>query len=313
MTKIFITEVLIISMLIFNTFAIAKTEGVNQVDLKIVWHVGPLGNLLKELGKEYTKQTGVEIEVELIPQTEWHDRIAAEFSKKGNSFDLDIFDSHSMSEFASQGHVFLLNPFLGKSNKLKASDYDSEALRMYAEYPEGSGNFYALSINQDTMGLVYRRDLFDDPKEMANFKSKNGYKLAVPETYDQLLDVAKFFNRPEENFYGIAVFGSRDYDAVTSAFNNVLWSFGRELWNPKTSKAEGVINSPASVEALKFYKKLFDYSPPGSTKWFYDEVNNAVENGVVAMGINWFYFFSTYSDPNKNKIASKMGYAPLPG
>jgi multiple sugar transport system substrate-binding protein len=313
MRKIFLTEVLIISMSIFSGFALAKTETMKPVVLRIIWHIGPLGDLLRAISKEYTEQTGVEIQVELVSWAEWHDRIATEFAKKGDGFDLVIFDSQSMSEFASEGDVILLNPFLEKSTKLKALDYDPAALRMYSEYPEGSLNFYALPFNQDTMGLVYRRDLLNEPREVAAFREKYGYELTVPKTYDQLLDIAEFFTRPSENLYGIAMFGSQEYDAVTSTFNNILWSYGGELWNAKTRNADGVINSPPSVEALKYFKKLFDYSPKGSTSWFYEEVNKAIETGLVAMGINWYYFFSTYSDPKKNEYANKMGYAPLPG
>lgn len=218
-----------------------------------------------------------------------------------------------MSEFASGGHVALLNSYLEGSTKVKATDYDPVALRMYAEFPEGSGDLYALPINQDTMGLVYRKDLFEAPKEKTAFKAKYGYELAVPQTYDQLKNIAEFFTRPGQNLYDIALYGSRDYDAVTSAFNNVLWSFGGELWDPKTRKAEGIINSPSSVAALEYYKKLFNYSPPGSTGWYYDEVNNSVHSGRVAMAINWYYFFSAHNDPEINKFAGKMGFAPLPG
>jgi multiple sugar transport system substrate-binding protein len=268
---------------------------------------------LRELSKEYTKQTGIEINVKLVPWTEWHDSIATEFARKGNHVDLVIFDSQSMSEFASQGHVILLNPLLDKSNKLKVSDYDPKALRMYAEYPEGSDKFYALPINQDAVGLVYRSDLLNDTKEITAFKKRYGYDLSVPKTYNQLSDIAEFFTRPDDNLYGIAMFGSRDYDAVTSVFNNILWSYGGELWNPETRKAEGVINSPVSVEALEYFKKLFNYSPLGSALWFYEDVNKAIEKGLVAMGINWYYFFATYSDPSKNKFANKLGYTPLPG
>jgi multiple sugar transport system substrate-binding protein len=186
MCNVFLTKVLIISLLILGTFAIYKTEAQKHVELSIIWHVCPLGDLLRELSKEYTKQTGIEIKVELVPWTEWHDSIATEFARKGNHVDLVIFDSQSMSEFASQGHVILLNPLLEKSNKLKVSDYDPKALRMYAEYPEGSDKFYALPINQDAVGLVYRSDLLNDTKEIAAFKKRYGYDLSVPKTYDQL-------------------------------------------------------------------------------------------------------------------------------
>lgn len=288
--------------------ALAKTE------LTVVWHSGNLADLLIEIAREYTKETGVVIRGDFVPYgPPWHDKIATEFAAHGSGFDLCIFDSQSMSEFASQGHVVLLNPLLEKSRKVKASDFDPFALRQYAEYPEGSGNIYALPVNQDCMGLVYRKDLFEDPDEKAAFKKKYGYDLAIPKTYAQLRDIAEFFTRPKENLYGLALYGGRDYDACTSPFNGILWSFGGELWNPKTGQVKGYINSPAAVKALEFYKSLFKYAPPGATSWFFDETNTAIHEGLVAMGINWYYFFGAHVDPKVSRMAGKLGFATLPG
>ncbi|HWP93693.1 MAG TPA: sugar ABC transporter substrate-binding protein [Thermodesulfobacteriota bacterium] len=313
MRTTYLTMVFLMVTTVLSVVATAQKDTGGPVELRVVWHTGVLGDYLIQMSQDYTEQTGVVIHGELLPWAKWHDAIASDFAQEKGSYDLVVFDSQSMSEFASQGQVVLLNPYLEKSTKIKATDYSSRALQMYAEYPEGSTNIYALPINQDAMGLAYRKDLFEDPKEMAAFKARYGYELSVPETYDQLKDIAVFFTRPNQNLYGIAMYGSSDYDAVTSAFNNVLWSFGGELWNPETRRAVGVINSPASVAALEYYKGLFNYSPPGASEWYYDEVNEAVSKGMVAMAINWYYFFSAYSDPKINKFAEKIGFAPLPG
>jgi multiple sugar transport system substrate-binding protein len=285
------------------------------VELTVFWHSGGLGDVLVEIAKEYTKETGVVVRGDFVPYgPQWHDKIAADFAAHSSGVDLAVFDSQSMSEFASGGHVYNLNDWLAKSTKLKASDFSEQALKTYAEYPEGSGNIMALPINQDSMGLVYRKDLFEDPKEMAAFKAKYKYELAPPKTYDELRDIAEFFTRPDQNLYGIATYGSKDYDAVSSPFDGVLWSWGGELWDSKTYKAEGVINSDTAVKACEFYTGLFKFSPPGATGWFYDEVNNAVHTGLVAMGINWYYFFRAHVDPKVNeKYFDKMGFAILPG
>lgn len=286
----------------------------SDVELVFVWHSGGLGEKFEELAKEYTAMTGVRVRADLVPYgPQWHDKIAAEFAARGSGFDLAMFDSQSMSEFASGGHVVQLNDYIAKSDKIKAEDFTPAALRQYGEYPEGSGNIFALPINQDCMGLVYRKDLFEDPAEKEAFKAKYGYDLAVPTTYTQLRDISEFFTRPDQNLYGLASYGSRDYDAVTSPFDGVLWSFGGELWDPETKQAEGVINSEVAVEALQFYKDLFQFMPPGATGWFYDEVNNAVHTGIVAMAINWYYFFFVHADPAINPYADKMGYDVLPG
>lgn len=286
----------------------------SDVELVFVWHSGGLGEKFEELAVEYTKLTGVKVRSDLVPYgPQWHDKIAAEFAARGSGFDLAMFDSQSMSEFASGGHVVALNDYIAKSELISIDDFSPAAITQYGEFPEGSGNIYALPINQDCMGLVYRKDLFEDPAEMAAFKEKYGYDLAVPKTYDELRDISEFFTRPDENMYGLASYGSRDYDAVTSPLDGVLWSFGGELWDSTTKKAEGVINSDVNVQAVEFYADLFQFMPPGASSWFYDEVNNAVHTGIVAMAINWYYFFFVHADPAINPYADKMGYDMLPG
>ena len=76
---------LIIFTLIFIITVItlfkARAEDQKPVGLTIVWHSGELGEYLIEMSKEYKKQTGVKINVELVPWDEWHDTIAS--GKKG--------------------------------------------------------------------------------------------------------------------------------------------------------------------------------------------------------------------------------------
>ena len=293
---------------------VGAEEPASDVELVFVWHSGGLGEKFEELAQEYTAMTGVKVRADLVPYgPQWHDKIASEFAARGSGFDLAMFDSQSMSEFASGGHVVLLNDYIANSDKIALDDFSAAAIKQYGEYPEESGNIYALPVNQDCMGLVYRKDLFEDPEEKAAFEEKYGYELAVPKTYDELRDISEFFTRPDENLYGLASYGSRDYDAVTSPLDGVIWSFGGELWDPETKMAEGVINSETNVEALEFYADLFQFMPPGASSWFYDEVNNAVHTGIVAMAINWYYFFFVHADPEINPYADVMGYDVLPG
>ena len=204
-----------------------------------------------------------------------------------------------------------LNDLLKQSHKISAADFDPLALKRYAEYPEGSGNIYALPVNQDCMDLVYRRDLFENPKERAAFRAKYGYDLAVPQTYDQLRDIAEFFTRPDQNVFGIGLYGSEDYDACTSAFLNLFWSFGAELWDPKTNNAEGNINSPQAKKALAFFKRLFAYAPPGSENAYVPELNKAIKAGQVALAIQWYYFFNELL--TDTVPPARIGFATLPG
>ena len=61
---------------------------------------------------------------------------------------------------------------------------------------------------------------------MAAFKTEYGYDLAVPTTWAQLMDIAKFFTQPDKNLYGVAIYTQKDYDAITMGFENVMFSWG---------------------------------------------------------------------------------------
>ena len=309
------TQVLTLGVLLVlcMTGGSVQAQSQRKATLTFIWHAGDRAELLRKIAEEYTRQTGVEVKALLPPLTEaYYRQIADEFARKGSAFDLCIFDSQSMSEFASQGHIILLNDRLKASPKVRATDFDPAALQRYAEYPEGSGNLYALPINQDCMGLVYRRDLLEDPKEQAAFKEKYGYDLAVPQSYDQLRDIAEFFTRPAANLHGIALYGSADYDACTSAFNNIFWSFGAELWDPQTGRAEGYLNSPRAKKALEYYRSLFAFAPPGFQDAYVPEVNKALQEGRVALGLQWYYYFDEFAAQTAG-TTHKLGFAALPG
>jgi multiple sugar transport system substrate-binding protein len=284
-----------------------------DITLSVIWHGGVCSDALLEIAKKYTDETGVKVAGIMVGYgAEWHDKVAAEFAAKGSGFDLACWDSQSISEFAGGGHTVLLNPYIEKSKKLKFTDWSKEMLLRYGEFPDGSGKYYALPINADSEGMHYRKDLFEDPKEKAGFKKKFGYDLDIPQTWSQLKDNAQWFTRPP-NLYGFGMMGGREYDYLTSVTNCLVWVFGGELWNPATYEFKGYIDSPASVDGVKFYIELMKFCPPGVSTWGWDEVNAAFQSGKIAMAHNWFYFFNAMSDPKQNKFADKTGFAILPG
>ena len=96
-------------------------------------------------------------------------------------------------------------------------------LTYYGEYPAGSGTYWAYPTEGDANGWSYRKDLFEDPEEMEAFKAKYGYDLAVPTTYEQFLDIAKFFTRPDQGLYGVATYTQKDYDGMTMGVENAMF------------------------------------------------------------------------------------------
>lgn len=107
--------------------------------------------------------------------------------------------------------------------------------------------------------------------------------------------------------------GGRAYDFATTASNSFMWSFGGELYNPETFEVLGYLNSPASIDGVQAYVDMFQYGPPGSGNWGWDEINAAFQQGQLAMAMQWFYFNGSNADPAVNPHAESNGFAILPG
>ena len=293
--------------LCFSAGATAQTE------LTFVWHAGTCADALVEIARDYPNPD-VRIVPALVPYgPEWHNRIASEFAIQGDAFDFAMWDSQSTAEFAGGGHAVLINDIFDRSSYLAPDLFPQRSLKQYGEYPDNSGQFYGLPINQDAYGMMYRRDLFEDPKEQAAFRKKYERELRVPQTYQEAREVAEFFTRPEQGLYGWGQMGGRAYDFATTASNSFMWSFGGELYNPETFEVLGYLNSPASIDGVQAYVDMFQYGPPGSGNWGWDEINAAFQQGQLAMAMQWFYFNGSNADPAVNSYAASTGFAILPG
>ena len=294
-------------LVVWTSFSVAEET------LTFVWHAGTCADAIVDISKDYPDKN-VKIVPALVPYgPEWHNKIASEFAIKGDGFDFAMWDSQSTAEFAGAGHAYSINKIFEQSKVLKADLFEPASLARYGEYPDGSGQYWGLPVNQDAYGFMYRKDLFEDPAEKEAFQKKYGYELAVPQTYQQARDIAEFFTRPEKGLYGWGQMGGREYDFCTTASNSFMWSFGGELYNPETYEVQGYLNSPASVDGVQFYVDMFKFGPPGSGNWGWDEVNAAFQQGQLAMAMQWYYFNSSNADPKVSKFANVTGFGNLPG
>jgi multiple sugar transport system substrate-binding protein len=275
-------------------------------ELTILWAQWDPADYLAELVKDYETETGIKVNVIQEPWGSFGTLFNSEMAAQGTNYDMVVGDSQWIGTSSSQGHYVEMTDFLNDNN---LTDTVTEAtLTYYGEYPPGSGTYWAYPTEGDANGWVYRKDLFEDPDEMAAFEAEYGYPLAPPETTDQLMDIAKFFTRPDEGLYGSAIYTQVDYDALVMGTQNMLFSFGAD-WHDENWNPEGSINSPEAVASLEYYKELYDCcQPPGMSNAFFAEVNDAMIGGQAAMGMNYFAFFPALENPELSPYAGNLGY-----
>jgi multiple sugar transport system substrate-binding protein len=280
-------------------------------ELNILWAQWDPANYLQELVKDYEAETGIKVNIIQEPWGSFGDRFFTAMAGQSDEWDMVIGDSQWLGQSVTSGFYVDLTDFL-TSTGLKDS-VTPATLTYYGEYPTGSGKYYGFPTEGDADGWAYRKDRLEDPEEMAAFEAEYGYPLAVPETYQQLMDIAKFFTRPDENMYGVAIYTQIDYDALTMGVENTLFSWGADLYDPATYQVEGVINSPEAIESLQFYRDLYECcQAPGLNNAFFTEVNDATINGQATMTMNYFAFFPALVNPDQNPHAANMGFFPNP-
>ncbi len=303
-TSLLILVTMLVTLIGIGAATAAPTDRAVS-ELTIFWAQWPPADYLQEIGNRYEAETGVKINVVQEPWGSFQDRMSTEWAAKGDAFDMVVGDSQWLGQGAEQGHYMELTDFM-TSNGIDAT-VTPATLKYYGEFPANSGRYWAYPTEGDAVGWAYRKDRLEDSDEMAAFEAKYGYPLAVPETWQQLRDIAEFFTRPDENIYGVGVYTQKDYDGMIMGYENVMFSWGVN-WQDENNEVLGVVNSDKAVEALEFYKELYSFAPPGTNNAFYTEMNSVFANGQATMIMNYFAFLPDLLNAEINPYADVTGY-----
>ena len=290
-----------------ETAAEEPAEEVAEIsELNILWAQWDPADYLQELGLSYEEETGIKVNVIQEPWGSFGDLFFNEMAAQGDSWDMVVGDSQWLGQGAEQGHYVNMTDFLNSTGL--AASVTPATLTYYGEYPTGSGEYWAFPAEGDADGWAYRKDLFEDPANMEAFEAEYGYPLAAPDTYAQLMDMAKFFTGREEGLHGVAIYTQADYDALTMGVENTMFSWGAN-WQDENNNVLGIVNSPEAIESLEFYRDLYECcQAPGLSNAFFAEVNDSFTSGQAAMAMNYFAFFPALINPETNPYADGTGF-----
>ena len=284
--------------------------------LTLCWAAWDPANALVELSKDFTARTGIAMKYEFVPWTSYADRFLNELNSKGKLCDVIIGDSQWIGGAAENGAYVKLNDFFAREG-IHMDDFMPATVLGYSEWPKGTPNYWALPAMGDAVGWTYRKDWFARPELQSEFRKKHGRELAPPKTWDEMKEVAGFFQGREidgRKVYGAYIFTERGSEGITMGATNALYDYGFEYDNPKKPyQMQGFVNSPGAVQGLEMYKTIYKCcTPPGLTNAYMQEGLDAFKSGQVAMMMNWFAFFpGLYKDPDVG--GAKIGFFVNPG
>jgi multiple sugar transport system substrate-binding protein len=164
-----------------------------------------------------------------------------------------------------------------------------------------------------TAYLCYRKDLLDDPENRRQFKARYHREIAVPANWKEYMQLARFFTRPRDHFYGTFISGKQGL-ALWYEWLNLVYSFGGDILDTQHGWEYGdiVVNSPRNVAATEQYVKLVALSPPDTLTYGWNEAQAALQQGHAFMGLLWSDQAYLLEDSAASQVAGKIGYSLIP-
>ncbi|MFL5758591.1 MAG: extracellular solute-binding protein [Thermomicrobiales bacterium] len=227
---------------------------------------------------------------------------------KDGTWDIAFIVTDWIADAVECGTLVDLAPFMQKDPIPDYPDGWSPALTRYQQFGDA---IYGIPYHDGPECFTYRRDLFEDPAEQAAFAAEHDYPLAVPRTWREFEEIARFFTRPDQNLYGTIFAAYPDGHNTVYDFCLQLWSRGGEL-----TDANGVptLDTPAAVAGLDFYRRIVNdrsVTPPHLEEIDSVKSGELFASGSVAMMVNWFGFAAVCEQPSC-PMKGKVAVASLP-
>ena len=267
----------------------------------------PHYNAVLEVLPEFTAQTGIEVEVDMLPFLDMRERQTLELTLDDGAYDLISYVVFSKADYVFADQIYNLAPFF-MNPRLADPNYDAEDLidgyvqnigvaggeRGYLPGPTGS--LYGLPFGAETSVLYYRTDIFEE------------HGLSVPETYDEFLALACEIPEFVPGMGGVASRAASGHHASHALLLHLAPLGGRvfgEGWEPTINSAEGV----AAAEALR---TIVECGPEGSSAFGPAEAANAFAQGQAAMFLDSIAFAATFEDETRSQVVGNVGWAAHP-
>ena len=260
---------------------------------------------VKEKVSEFEKQTGMEVVVDDLPTQSLTEKMAMNLTSKTGKYDLVAVDEPYVPKFAS----YFSNYSQWPEPQVIDNKVDLDVV------PQGAVNAGAwqndikgLPINANAYMFTYRKDVLNDSQNQQKFEEEYGYELGRPETLEELYEIGKFLHDEDKPFYGYAPFTVKS-EGATIEFMWLLRSFGTKILN---QDLEVVLDVDKAVEALEYYDKLLDISPPSKLSMGHPETIQNMESGQLFATLQWPAIIAGHEDPENSKAAGKLDYGASP-
>jgi multiple sugar transport system substrate-binding protein len=304
-----------------------KAEGKAPDKLVVMVPPGAVGHWLSpfpegapQAKQVFFEETGVELEVVDVVETDQTTKLIQDYQTGARAYDVYSYWSDETADLAAAGAIANLDEYIDRYKPdwndpvwgNVGGDVTTTATSKYL------GSVYNVVMDGDYQLWVYRRDLFEDPKEQRAFKNRYGWELQWPETWEQLDQISQFFHRPDEGLLGCTDlrnqwWGFSNWFQRYTSFDNPAQFYWDDNMNPLITTDEGIKATEEHVKSLAWHHK-------DAISWGWPEqyANMSVGGAAITCAYpNMPKFLDTQKAPDwlgvESKVYQKLRSGVTPG
>ena len=278
------------------------------VEVNVLTFTGPqIAEPLQRRGPDFTELTGAKINVTIVPFSDLYQKILTDMATGTNSFDAFVFAPQWMVDYIVPGYLEDITDRVAADAALEWEDV-APFFRDFSATFEGS--IYTIPLDGDFHMGYYRTDLL----------AEEG--LEPPATWDDYLEVAKFFHGKDLNGDGDPDYGS----CISKKRGAQAYWFIHDFAAPMiqsqgtsqgtffdTETMEPLVNNAAFERALEIYDATTQYGPPDELNLDVGDTRSLFTSGRCALSMDWGDIGTLAIDPETSIVQDKTGAMITPG
>jgi multiple sugar transport system substrate-binding protein len=286
-----------IKLLTLLVFAFFGSEVAAQTQLRFVTWRSEAAGLWEQLITVFeTRHPGIKVVREVGPHssTEFHDLVTQKLRNRDPEMDVFFMDVIWPAEFAAAGWALPLDHV-----------FPAEQRKAFLKAPIDAnsyhGRIYGVPLFVDAGMLYFRKDLLAK------------YRLAPPRSWPELVEQANLILAHADDPYLTGYSAQfKQYEGLICNMMEFILGNGATLWDDLNLRS--TLHLSKAKEAVRFvrdeivgaisHRGVLAYQEPESLALF--------TQGKAIFHRNWPYAWEVANDPQRSKIAGKVGVVPLP-
>lgn len=234
-------------------------------------------NRMAEALEKYSKDTGVEVEVEFINATDFVTKLNAAV-EAGTTPDISTADVRKVMNYYPN------NPYLDVTDLVDEINQENPFMDSVYDISQIDGKFYFVPYTSSADLLYIRKD-----------KMEAAGVTEIPQTWDELFELAEKISDPDNEFYGLGMSAGVGDEDAENTMRVMMWNNGGGFFNE-----DGSINAENEVNRaiLEKYMEMYENGtlPEAVISWTGSDNNGNYLLGNVGIVVNACTLYTAMRD-----------------